>query len=116
MQSIIQMNSYTANFYIKTDEKDIYREIVDEIQKTLLVEVPSVSISYHITKGHGKTLPTVQPVKSMSVPAISIETASAKTEIDILIQNMIDYRDDRTNIVGQGEQIKYISSIGTIKK
>lgn len=102
----------TANFYIKTDEKDIFREIVDEIQKTLLVEVPSVSISYHITKGHGKTLPTVQPVKSMSVPAISIETASAKTEIDILIQNMIDYRDDRTNIVGQGEQIKYISSIG----
>jgi type III restriction enzyme len=106
----------TANFYIKTDEKDIFREIVDEIQKTLLVDMPSVSISYHITKGHGKASPTIKPKRVICVPAISIETGSAKNEIDREIQNMIDYRADQINTVGQGEQIKYVSSIGENQK
>ncbi len=103
----------TANFYIKTDEKDLFREIVQEIQNTLLVDMPSVSIAYHITKGHNKTLPTIKPIKDISLPTISIETGSAKVEIDREIQEMIDYRSDQINTVGQGEQIKYISSIGS---
>ena len=51
-----------ANFYIKTDEKDVFKSILEDIRKTLSIDIPEITISYHAGKEGGKNRPTVAPL------------------------------------------------------
>lgn len=101
-----------ANFYIKTDEKDVFRSIVEEIRNTLLADIPEVSITYHISNSRTKNLPTIEPKCKKTVPSVAIISDRAKTEIDLEIDKMIDYREDKVNTIGSGQRIRYVSTIG----
>jgi len=103
----------TANFYIKTDERELFREIVDDIQKTLVAEMPAVNFSYHLSKSSSSKKNAVHPKKEMALPAISIDSSEAKKEIDSIINQMNDYRNDTVNTVGEGEKIIVKATIGS---
>lgn len=102
-----------ANFYIKTDEKDVFKSILEDIRKTLTVDIPEISISYHIGKGKNKTKPTELPRYDVEVPDIAIVSNMAMAEIKNTIDKMIDYRNDTINTIGKGSTIKVVTDIGS---
>lgn len=101
-----------ANFYIKTDEKDVFKGIVEEIKNTLLIDIPDIGITYHISNNKSKNLPIIEPRSKKTVPSVAIISDRAKTEIDLEIDRMMDYREDKVNTIGKGQRIRYVSSIG----
>lgn len=46
------------------------------------------------------------------MPSVAIISDRAKTEIDLEIDKMMDYREDKVNTIGKGQRIRYVSSIG----
>lgn len=101
-----------ANFYIKTDEKDVFKSILDEVRKTLSIDIPEISISYHIGSGN-KVKPTEQPRYAVEVPDIAIVSDRAMAGIKNEIDKMMDYSLDTTNTVGEGSTIKVVTEIGS---
>lgn len=102
-----------ASFYIKTDEKDVFKSILDEVRKTLSIDIPEISISYHIGSGKNKIRPTEGPRHEVEVPDIAIVSDRAMVEIKNVVDKMIDYSKDDTNTIGEGSTIKVITDIGS---
>lgn len=105
-----------ASFYIKTDEKDVFRSILEEVRDTLALDIPEITISYHIGRDNNRSKPTEQPRHKVELPDIAIEADRAKAEIANIIENMIDYTEDKLNTVGEGSTIKVITEIGSNKE
>lgn len=101
-----------ANFYIKTDEKDVFRSILEDIRKTLSVDIPEITISYHVGKERGNNRPTAAPLVEVEVPDIIIDSQKAMPEIKDTLDKMIDYSADLQNTVGSGNQIQVIAEVG----
>ncbi|MDF2542684.1 MAG: hypothetical protein K0S47_2402 [Herbinix sp.] len=102
-----------ANFYIKTDEKDVFKAILDDVRKTLSIDIPEITISYHIGNGKNKVRPTEKPRYDVEVPDVAIVSDRAMPEIKYAIDKMIDYSKDDVNTVGEGSTIKVITDIGS---
>lgn len=102
-----------ASFYIKTDEKDVFKSILEEVRKTLSIDIPEISISYHIGSGKNKIRPTEEARHEVEVPDIAIVSDRAMTEIKNVVDKMMDYSKDDTNTVGEGSTIKVITDIGS---
>lgn len=108
-----------ANFYIKTDEKDIFKTIIEEIQKTLAIDIPEISITYRDYSARGKEKATIKPTVHVEVPDVAVNSEDAEADIVKLLKTMNDYRNDSDNTVGTGSTIKAIAIIGegkTIKE
>jgi type III restriction enzyme len=103
----------TANFYIKTDENDVFKSILEEIEQTLSIDIPEISIKYHISKGGGGNRPTVKPRQVVEIPDIAIDSEQAKPIIGDMISKMMDYNDDTKNIIGEGSTVKITMDIGS---
>lgn len=101
-----------ANFYIKTDEQDVFKFILEDVKKTLSVDMPEITITYHLGKTGKKEKPTVSPVKKVVIPDIAIISDKAVPEIKMIIDKMMDYRADNKNTVGEGSTIRVITEIG----
>lgn len=102
-----------ASFYIKTDEKDVFKSILEDVRKTLSIDMPEISISYHIGSGKNKVKPTEEPRQKVEVPDIAIVSDRAMVEIKNVVDKMIDYSKDDTNTIGEGSTIKVITDIGS---
>lgn len=102
-----------ASFYIKTDEKDVFKSILEDVRKTLSIDIPEISISYHIGNGKNKVRPTEKPRHDVEVPDIAIVSDRAMAEIKTVIDKMIDYSKDDINTIGEGSTIKVVTDIGS---
>ena len=105
-----------ANFYIKTDEKDVFKSIIEEIQKTLAIEIPEITISYRNNSTNSKEKITVEPRTRAELPDIAIDCDEAEADIQRLLATMNDYRGDLINTIGNGATIKAIATIGENQK
>lgn len=101
----------TAHFYVRSDERGTFDSILGEIRKELVAEHPAVAITIK-RQTTGRVLEKIQPNPSRTVPMIGINSATAKAPIDQIINNMIDFRSDVTNTVGQGSRMLVLQEIG----
>lgn len=101
-----------ANFYIKTDEKDVFKSILEDVRKTLSIDIPEITISYHMSKGEAKNRPTEAPRLKVEVPDVAIVSDRAMSEIKNTIDKMIDYSKDEVNTIGEGSTIKVVTDVG----
>lgn len=102
-----------ANFYIKTDEKDVFKTILEEVRNTLSIEVPEVTIAYHIGTSNSNNRPTVSPKEQLELPDIAVVSDKAKLEIKNVIDRMIDYSSGGINNIGTGSSIRVVTDIGS---
>ncbi|ROR28506.1 type III restriction enzyme [Mobilisporobacter senegalensis] len=105
-----------ASFYIKTDEKDVFKTIIEDVKNTLTIEIPEIAISYKSTDGNKKIRATIEPKLEIDIPDVAIDSEKAEKEIAHLIEIMNDYSVDEINTVGKGTTIKAVAEIGKNKK
>lgn len=101
-----------ASFYIKTDEKEVFRDIIEDVKKTLSVEMPEISITYRVSASGNKTRSSVPPRYQMELPDVAVNSSEAEIEIEKLMTLMNDFNNDSTNTIGSGSTIKAIGTIG----
>jgi type III restriction enzyme len=101
----------TAHFYIRTDEKGVFENIINDVKRRLTAEAPDITLT--ITKStHGGTKPTRPALKHMEVPTVSINSVSAKDPIRDIIRVIPTYKVDTEDTVGKGGRIQILQTIG----
>jgi len=101
-----------ASFYIKTDEKEVFRDIIEEVKKTLSVEIPEINITYRVSSSGKKIRSFVSPRFQVELPDVAVNSSEAEKEIEKLMELMNDFNNDTTNTIGSGTTIRAIGTIG----
>ena len=101
----------TAHFYIRTDEKGVFEDIIEDVKQKLTADAPDISIS--ITKStRGGARPTRPALKHKEVPTASINSAAAQQVISDIVRLIPTYQANTEDIIGKGGRIQVLQTIG----
>jgi type III restriction enzyme len=102
----------TAHFYIRTDEKNAFEQVLSEVEAKLTSELPDLTLT--VRKQESSGTKTMLPAKKdRTVPEVSINSVHAKEPIRKIIQQIHDYRNDKVNTIGKGGRIQILQTIGS---
>lgn len=106
----------TAHFYIRTDEKSVFDQVLKEVRTSLAVEAPEVTLSvYRSSRGRSEK-PKVATKKKRFVPEVAVDSKEAREPIARIVDTIEDYRDDKVNTVGKGGHMSLLQKIGSGKE
>lgn len=101
----------TAQFFIRTDEKNTFEDVLLEVKEKITTDSPEINLTYY-KKGSSKDNPILKPKWKLHVPEISINSQYAKEPIKEITERIQDYRSDTVNTIGKGGRIQVLQSIG----
>lgn len=102
----------TANFFIRVDEKQIFPQIMDTVQRRLAAECPEVKLDGFIDN-RDRARSHLDPKKNFAVPEIHIDSSAAIEPLYTAIRQLTDYTEGAAaNTVGEGEIVRYIQPVG----
>lgn len=102
----------TAYFYIRTDEKKIFEEVLDEVKRKISAEAPEITLTVFTgSKGSSNKLEML-PKKIKELPETSIDSTYAVEPIAKIIKSIQDYRKDDVNTIGKGGRIQVLQTVG----
>jgi type III restriction enzyme len=102
----------TAHVYVHTDSKNVIDEVVEEIHKKIITEIPEIELSVYKGKPHGKNNNIVKPKKEVSLPRTTIECGEALKPIKYIVDSILTFTNDTPDTVGNGSHIKLLQTIG----
>ena len=106
----------TANFYIRTDEKQVFDEVIEEIRKKVAADTPEVNLIVYKGKSTEKNNYKVQPKRRMKLPLTTIDAEKALVPINKIVNKIPNFCNDiDNNTIGIGNRIKIQQNIGTGK-
>ncbi len=106
----------TAHFYIRTDEKSIFEEVLKEVRTKIAAEAPEINLTVFTgSKGTSNKL-YVSPNKVQLLPEVSIDSTNAIEPIRKIISSIHDYKTDTKNTIGKGGRIQILQTIGSSGK
>lgn len=101
----------TASFYIRTDEKGVIEDIIEDVAAKLATDAPEITLS--VTKSYSnKARPILEPKKNRTVPVVSVNSAKAQEPIAAIIKRIPNYKNDSESTVGKGGHIQVLQTIG----
>lgn len=101
----------TAHFFIRTDEKGVFEDIIEDVQRKLTSESPEITLTVTRSYGGGKR-PIRPALKHKEVPTASIDSAAAQAPIAAIVRKIPTYRPDTEDTIGKGGRIKVLQTIG----
>lgn len=101
----------TAHFYIRTDEKGVFEEIIEDVRKKIAAEAPDITLTVRssTTKTQKPSLPVL---KERSVPSVSVDSADAQKPIHRIVADIIPFQEDTDATKGIGARIQVLQTIG----
>lgn len=106
----------TASFYIRTDEKKVFDDVISEVRKKLAADTPEVALTVYRSKAGGKNNLRESPQKPLELPRVSVDASNALDPIRAIIDRIPDFRNDDKNTVGVGSRKRILQTIGKAKK
>ena len=103
----------TAHFYIRTDEKAVFSDVLSDVRAKIAADSPEVKVTTYRSSGRGSDRPTISPRKKKFVPEIAINSQPARGPIKHIVDKILDYRKDGSNTVGKGGKISVLHRIGS---
>ena len=101
----------TAHFYIRTDERGVFEDIITDVRKKLTTDAPEIILS--VTKGHQAGVrPMLPALKHMEVPTVSINSAEAQEPIRNIVNMIPAYEAGAEGTTGKGGRIQVLQRIG----
>lgn len=102
----------TAQFYIRTDQKTVFDQVLKEVQAKIGSETPEITLTI-FTGGKGAASKLVIPPRKLKqLPELSIQAAAAMEPIKKILASVQDYRGSNPNTVGAGTRIQVLQDIG----
>lgn len=104
----------TAHFYIRTDDKHVFEQVIDDVKTKISEETPEVTLTVYKGKSSDKNSNKVTPRKSMKLPYVTVNCENAVEPIMKIVDLITDYRSDmQGNTVGVGSKIKVLQTIAS---
>jgi type III restriction enzyme len=101
----------TASFYIRTDEKGVIEDIIDDVATKIASEAPEITLS--ISKSYsGGTRPVLEVKRPRSIPIVSVNSAAAKEPIAGITRKIPTYQNNPDDTIGKGGHIQVLQTIG----
>ncbi|WP_461207616.1 DEAD/DEAH box helicase family protein [Clostridium sp. DL1XJH146] len=100
-----------AYFYIRSDEKKVFKKVIKEIEEKITKEIPDLDITFSSKQG-GSNKITYSPKINMFVPEIATNTEEAKMRIKKIVAMIPDYKKDYVNTIGKGNKMQMKRYIG----
>jgi type III restriction enzyme len=101
----------TAHFYIRSDERGVFDEILRDVQAQLASKHPSIILTIRPENRRASQFREM-PLRPRLVPTASIYSASAVEPIRRIINGMMDFRGGGPNTIGQGSRMQILQEIG----
>lgn len=101
----------TAHFYIRTDEKGVFEEIVDDVRAKITTDSPEITLTISKTT-RGGNRPVRAALKHKEVPTASIDSGAAQDPIHEIVRMIPTYRPNTEDSVGKGGRIQVLQTIG----
>lgn len=102
----------TAHFYVRTDEKNTFQEVIQEVRQKLSAETPEIELTVYQTTTNKRDKSTTKADKQVSIPAFPIKSKKANQPVEEIMNQILDYRNDETNTVGNGERLTVLQKVG----
>jgi type III restriction enzyme len=102
----------TAHLYVHSDSKNVIDEVVEEIQKKIITEVPEIILSVYKGKTSAKNDNKVHPKKEARLPRTTIECEKALKPINNIVSDILDFSNETQDTIGTGSHIKIRQTIG----
>lgn len=103
----------TAHFYVRTDERGTFEEVLTQVRRKIAAESPEIEV----VVSRGSSSPSnkvMEPVKKdREVPLVGIRSKEALTAIKEIVTKMIDFRGDTSNTLGQGSRMRVLQMVGS---
>jgi len=103
----------TAHFYIRTDEKSVFEEVLREVREKIAAESPEISLSVYTGSKGAASKQTMLPKKIKQLPVVDIYSPNAFEPIREIVNSIQDYRNDKVNTIGKGGRIQVLQTIGS---
>jgi type III restriction enzyme len=103
----------TAHFYIRTDEKGVFEEVLNEVESKLMAESPEITLSVYKAREGGAGKPMFPPKREKYLPEVAIDAKNTREPIEKVVNKIEDYRRDVVNTVGAGGRIQVLRTIGS---
>lgn len=102
----------TAHFYIRTDEKSVFEDVLQDVKSKIAAESPEINLTVFTgTRGAVGKLSTI-PRKARQLPEVSIDSSHAVGPIRKILASIQDYTVDHINTVGKGVRIQVLQTVG----
>jgi type III restriction enzyme len=105
-------NLNTAHFYIRTDEKGVFENILNEVSQKLTKDIPDITLTVRKSTGGGDR-PYRDPRKEKIVPTLSVDSSKALEPLSSIVSRIHDYSRDSVNTLGKGSRIQILQAIGS---
>ena len=106
----------TASFYIRADEKQVFDSVISEVREKLVADTPEITLTVYKAKDGDKNRSNEIPKSTALLPRVSIDAENTLEPIRAIVEKIPDFRDDVSNTVGKGSQIRVLQNIGSDKK
>lgn len=106
----------TAHLYVRTDDKNVFDDVINEIRDKLSVDTPEVTLSIYKSKDSNRNNVRMIPRKNMKLPLTNIDASNALEPIRKVVDRIPDFTNDTDNTVGKGSRIKLLQNIGSSVK
>jgi type III restriction enzyme len=103
----------TAHFYIRTDEKSVFDEVLHEVREKITVDAPEINLTVFRGGAGNSTKTTSEVQKRRELPDVFINAKDAQEPIKKIINSIPDYRFDQAATVGKGGRIQVLQTIGS---
>lgn len=104
-------NLNVSYFYIRSDEKNVFKDVIQEIEEKITKEIPELDITFS-SKSGGSNKITYHPQIDKTLPEIAIDTSEAIKRVRNIVAMIPDYRADNVNTIGKGNKMQMIRYIG----
>ena len=104
-------NLNVSYFYIRSDEKNVFKEVIEEIEEKITKEIPELDITFS-SKGGSSNKVTYFPKTDEYLPEVGLDTSEAKDRIKRIVSEIQDYASDKVNTVGRGNKMQMLRYIG----
>ena len=102
----------TAHFYVRTDERGIFDDILDDIRRELISEHPAIALTIR-KDGSSSERYRAKPSRPRTVPIASIYSNNAIRPVRKIVDGMMDFRNDSENTVGRGSRMQVLHEVGS---
>jgi type III restriction enzyme len=102
----------TAYFYVRTDEKSVFEDVLHDVQSKISAEAPEISLTVYTGNRGATSKQSARVKRSKQLPEINLDTTHAKKEISRLFESLQDFRKDSVNTVGKGGRVQVLQAVG----
>lgn len=100
----------TAHFYVRVDKNETFNEVLTEVARRLGNDAPDIRI---LVSPAGPDKPKEYPIKEQRfVPRTALLATDARSPIEAILADMIDYSDSTKNVLGVGSRRVVEQKIG----